>query len=433
MTHFIKEEVRKVPVVKKIGVLVIGGGPAGMIAALAAARNGTETLLIEQDGFLGGMLTAGLVQVIAPLHDRAGSLVIKGIPLEFIERLWKQGGMSGDLRAITWLPHDSEATKYVADQMMEEARVEVLFHSLCVDAVLEEKGLKGVIIESKSGRQAVLAKVVIDATGDADVAYYSKVPYEKGWPETGLLQPMTLSFRMGGVRLSKWPHISEELKRTFEEAVKQYGPVGGQRGLGVLPLIREEECFINKTRIAGDGTNVRDLTRAEIEGRKQAWRCLKWYREHLPGFENAYIMQSAYRVGVRETRRIMGEYVLTKEDILGARDFPDGIMRGAYWIDIHDPRSNRTEYVYLKPGTSYAIPYRCLVPKKVDGLLVAGRCISGTYEAAASYRIMSHCMAMGQAAGTAAALCVKTRREPRELDVRRLQSKLIEQGAVVNR
>lgn len=437
-----------VPVIKRVDVLVVGGGPSGIIAALCAAQNGAKTMLIERCNFTGGCLTAGLVQVIGPFNDRAGNLIIEGKPLEFIQRITEMGGTRGDPREIVWLPQDSEITKYVADQMLVEANVELLYDSLVVDAVIEADCLRGVVFENKAGRQAVIAGVTIDCTGDADVAARAGVPYELGWPGTCLMQPMTLGYRINGVCLPTWPDVDSDTVEAYQEAIKRHGPISGPDaiversitsdseyarpgGLPLLPLIREGECFVNKTRIPGSGIDPGDITKAAIEGRRQAWEQVTWLNKHLSQFREAYISQTAPMVGVRETRRIIGEYQLTKEDVLSARKFFDGVARGHYWIDIHDPQSSRTYYTYLKPGTWYDIPYRCLLPKGITGLLVAGRCISGTYEAAASYRIMSHCMAVGQAAGTAAALAMRHGIPPDSVNIEELRDTLVEQRALV--
>lgn len=407
-------------------VIVAGGGTAGIVAAVAAARNGADTVLIERYGFLGGTMTAGLVNPFMTFHA-GGKQIIKGIFQEIIDRLKDLDGYDEATKAF-----DTEAMKLVADRMVKEAGVKLLLHTYITDVLVTRKGsVRGVEVHNKSGRQVLLGKVTVDATGDGDVAVMAGAPYEKGRLEDGLTQPMTLNFRVGGVDAKRMPP-REEINRLFEEA-KAKGEVSIPReNVLFFPTTRKGEIHFNTTRVVkADGTKAEDLTYAEIEGRRQMVELMDFLRRRVPGFENAYLLMSGVQIGVRETRRIIGEYILTGDDIVKARKFEDAIARGSYPIDIHSPTGEGTTIRRLPPGEYYDIPYRCLVPKKIDNLLVAGRCISSTHEAQAAIRVIPIVVAIGQAAGTAAALSVKFDVPPRELDVHLLQRTLREQGAVL--
>jgi len=407
----------------KHDVIVVGGGTAGVAAAVTAARNGANTVLIEKYGFLGGTMTAGLVNPFMTFHA-GGEQIIEGIFQEIIDCLRSMNGYDERTKAF-----DAEIMKLVLDQMVKEAGVKLMLHTCVIDVIMQGNIIRGVEIHNKSGKQAVLGEVVVDATGDGDVAVMAGAPYEKGRKEDGLTQPMTLNFRMGGVDVGRMPP-KHEINRLFGEA-KAKGEIKIPReNVLWFPTTRKSEVHFNTTRVVKvDGTNAEDLTYAEIEARRQMFELIKFLKERISGFENAYLLMSGAQIGVRETRRIIGEYILTGEDILEARKFKDVIARGSYPIDIHNPTGEGTIIKRPPPGESYDIPYRCLVPKKVDNLLVAGRCVSTTHEAQAAIRVIPIVVAIGQAAGTAAALAVKLNVPPRNLDVSLLQKTLREQGA----
>lgn len=404
-------------------VIVVGGGTAGVAAAVAAGRNGVDTLLIERYGFLGGTMTAGLVNPFMTFH--AGrEQIIQGIFQEIINHLKHLEGYDEKTKAF-----DVEAMKIVADQMLKEAGVKLMLHTCAIGVVIQGNILRGIEIHNKSGINTVLGKVIVDATGDGDIAVMAGAPYEKGREEDGLTQPMTLNFRMGGVDTDKMPS-SQEINRLFNEA-KNKGEISIPRE-NVLWFFttRKGEIHFNTTRVVKvDGTKAEDLSFAEVEARRQMMELVNFLRKKVPGFENAYLLMSATQIGVRETRRIIGEYVMTGEDILKARKFMDVVARGSYPIDIHSPTGEGTVIKSPPPGSSYDIPYRSLVPKNVENLLVAGRCISTTHEAQAAIRVIPIVVAIGQAAGTAAALAAKLNVSPRKLDVQLLQKTLREQGA----
>jgi hypothetical protein len=318
--------------------------------------------------------------------------------------------------------------KEVALEMTQEEGVELLLHCLAVDPILEKNTMKGVVTESKSGRQAILAEVVIDATGDGDIAARAGAPYDKGRPEDGLMQSPSLMFMMGNVDLKATRRVSsKEIAELCLEANEDGELPESVNRIWLIP-ISETRVAINGTRILEvDGTNVRDLTRAEVEGRKQLIKTVDFLRKRIPGFESSYLESTASQMGIRETRRILGDYLLTAEDVLQGRIFEDAIARGFYLIDVHNPQGAGVELIEPE-NDGYDLPYRCLLPRGIENLLVAGRCISTTHEALASTRVMAICMALGQAAGTAAALSVTEGVSPRDLNVSSLRQTLLEQG-----
>lgn len=406
-------------------VLVCGGGPGGICAAVSAARNGADTMLVERYGFLGGMATAGLV---FPFMTRfaGGERIIDGVFQELIERLDAKGGYGGPDRPYMF---DLEAMKIVADEICIESGVRLLLHTSVCGAEVAGERISRVLIHNKSGEQAVKASVFVDATGDADVAYLAGVPCEKGRASDGLTQPMTLNFRMAGVERSIMPTQADFNKLYL--AARSEGRIDCPRN-DVLHFatMRPDEVHFNTTRIIrADATSAEDLTRAEIDSRRQVMQFVAWLTSDVPGFASAYLQMTGAQIGIRESRRIVGEYVLTADDLLSARKFEDCIARGSYPVDIHDPDGGGTVIKRLAEGESYDIPYRSLVPKGIDNLLVAGRPISATHEAHSAVRVMPIAAAIGEAAGAAAALCVRHDTTPRELDVTKLRQVLVAQGA----
>lgn len=403
--------------------MVCGGGPGGLGAAVSAARNGADTLLIERYGFLGGMATAGFVNPFMTYYA-GDEQIIDGVFGEIVDRLKSYNAFGQPLSPRAF---DTEIFKIVADEICLESGVRLLLHAFAGGVTMRGPLIDSVAISIKSGRRAARAKVYVDATGDADLAFLSGVPCEKGRSSDGLTQPMTLNFRMGGVDTDRIPSrggITEIYLKAREQ-----GRIDCPRDDVLYFHSGRGEIHFNTTRVThADGTSAEDLTRAEIESRRQAMQIARFLIEDVPGFERAYLQLTGTQIGIRETRRIVGEYVLTAEDVLGARKFCDCIARGSYPVDIHDPVGGGTILEHLAPGESYDIPYRSLVPLAVDNLLVAGRPISSTHEAHSSLRIMPIACAIGEAAGAAAALCAKDGATPRKLDVLSLQRTLISQG-----
>ncbi|MGQ9632214.1 MAG: FAD-dependent oxidoreductase [bacterium] len=434
----------KVRVSKEVDVLVCGGGAAGFGAAVCAARNGMNTLLVEQQGCLGGLVTLGLVDYIAGYPE--------GVGKELLDRLKVEGALSGGRIC------DPEKTKYILEQMVLESGAKVLYNTYVIDSIVEDGFVKGVVIQNKSGRQAILSKVTVDCTGDGDVAAYAGAPFEVGWEKAEEYnQAVSLDFRLGNVDWSKFD--AKKFYSTIDSLIKRAVEVGEltylvERGyLGRLPGRKDENaevyvCTAHSRRCKT--TDAEDLTRIAIEQRKQIQQLVKFYRKYVPGFENCWLIDTAPLLGVRDSRRIIGEYVLTAEDLVLAKKFPDAIARDTHGFDIHNPidlphikhvhfpeprepavclPDEKGGYkAYLRPGEYYEIPYRCLIPLKVENLLVAGRCISTTFEAQSGTRLIMTCMTMGQAAGTSAALAIRYGVAPRNLDVSLLRDKLVEQG-----
>ncbi len=439
----ITEPERSIPVSYEVDVLVVGGGPAGIPAAIAAARNGAKVLLVERHGSLGGLMTNGMVESYSWFLGPK-TVAVDGLAREIEERMRQVGGLAPHTSGSRNRPSgrvgvsfDAEKLKFLADNMMQEAGVKLLFHTWAARAFMEGQAARGLIIENKSGRQAILAKAVIDATGDGDVAASAGAPFDKGRPADGLMEPATMSFRVSGVDLAKleaWLDADpQNMPRAVEEAKKNGEYKVPRKGVSWNRVTDAGELTgVNGTRIHRiDSTNAEDLTYAELEGRRQVWEIVHFLQKHVPGGEKCQLAATPAQVGPRESRRIRGGYVLTEEDVLKCSRFPDAVARFCSLIDIHSPTGPDTRMVFPEADEYYQIPYRSLVPQGVENVLVAGRCISATHEAEGSTRQMMCCMATGQAAGTAAALAAKVGVAVRDLDVGRLQAALAAQGLTI--
>ncbi|TDC08268.1 FAD-dependent oxidoreductase [Nonomuraea longispora] len=445
---------RDIPVGEPTDVLVVGGGPAGLAAAIAAARAGASVRLVERFGFLGGNLTAGLVGPCMTSFSLDGSTqLIRGVFDEFVRRMEAAGGAVHPSRtragsqysgfmvfgheAVT--PFDPETAKQVAMEMCLEAGVELLLHSFVADTLVADGQVTGVVVANKSGLAVVPATVTVDCSGDGDVAARGGAAYEYGRSSDGAVQPMTVFFRVSNVDDAK---VQAYQDTHPDELFPYQGIVERARGEGRFPIPRRGvQLFktlepgvwrINTTRVLGmDGTDVGDLTRAEVLGRRQVRQLMTFFHENLPGLEEAKLLDTAATVGVRESRRIVGEYVLTLEDLVDGKHFDDVVAVAGYPVDIHSPVSGDGPFEDGIPPTAniYEIPFRSLLPVELDGVLVAGRCISATHEALAAVRVMPPSFAMGEAAGLGAAMAVAAGVAPRRVDVPALQQRLLDQGA----
>jgi len=421
-------------------VIVCGAGPAGLCAAVAAGRAGARTLVIERYGFAGGMSTAALVYPWMTFHDRTGEQVVLGLAEEIVRRLVARGASPGHLgdtigfvHSVT--PFDPAAFRVLADEMLAEARCDVLYHGLITGARREGDRIAEVRVASPSGSRRLAATVFADCTGDATLCHQAGAEMQSDI--TGrAVQPMTMCFRLGGVDIAAIARYIVETPTEFHETtLVGHEPLTGVSGFfslwreAELPIPRDRllffvgtrpgEVYINTSRIQGrDGTDPADLAEAEREGRGQVAILHAFLRRSVPGFSDAYIAELPTQVGVRETRRIVGDYTMTSDDVTDGARFEDGVARGAFPIDIHSPSGSGILFSG-PPARPYDVPYRSLIPKELSNVIVAGRCISATHESHASTRLTPTCMATGEAAGRAAAWAGTHGRDVREWTVER--------------
>ena len=448
----------KLPLLSEVDILVAGGGTAGAIAGIAGARRTRRTLVVEQQGFLGGTQTGALVTPMMPNH-LAGKPLNGGIDHELNLRM-NARGESGVWRDGNRGWFNPEALKVVLEEMAAESGTGLLYYTQCEDAILDGDRLWGIVVLNKAGRSVIRAARTIDCTGDADIAFRAGVPCDAGEESSGITQPFSVRFHLGNVNLGRFARFLRSLGRheVMEEVEGSSVPlihtamVWG-KGWTLEPLFRravEEgvlqesdgnyfqvftmagrpgELAFNCPRISSgiDGTNPFHLTAAQITGRAIVQRYALFCRRYLPGCEESYVLMSAPMVGVRDSRRIRGEYRVTVDDVLSGAKFEDAVCRNNYPLDIHFERP-RTGPTRVADGDYHEVPYRALVPLGVENLLVAGRCLSADFEAQSSIRIQTNCRAMGEAAAVAAALSLERDITPRALDGRLLRQALREQG-----
>lgn len=425
---------KEVPVVGQYDVVVCGGGPGGIMSAIAAARSGAKVALIERYGFLGGMATAGLVNPISVFRYN-NELVVGGLPWEFVGRLVEAGGAQVEY-PLGNISIEAECYKIVAQRMVLEAGVTLYLHAyICGCEKSDDGKVTHVIFESKSGTQALAGKAFVDCTGDGDLMYMAGVPMQT-FSEP--LQPSSLCFIIGGVdtdKVEKTHHSQQginyhniplqsmlrELAKT--EDVPNFG------GPWFCYMLRDGFLTVNVTRVQADMTDERQETMAECKLREDAHRMVKILREHSEPFKNAYIVETAPQAGVRETRHILGAHVLSAQEYLDGVNFEDSIARGCHPIDIHAANTSDQRCSFLK-SAAY-IPFRCLYAEGFPNLLTASRCLSADRVASASVRVMASVMGLGQAAGIAAAECASTGHSIADTDIASLRDRLIEWGAVL--
>jgi len=432
------DEAAQLPTAQETDVLVVGGGPAGVAAGFAAARMGARTLIVEQFNCLGGVATAGGHGHICLYSAWAsGTRVVGGVPFEVGRRVAEAGyGVCGNSSC----DFEIEGMKLVLERLAEECGCALLYHTFFCDTVLDGARAVGAVVQNKGGRQFVRGRRIVDCTGDGDAAAAAGCGFDVGAADTGLCQPVTLMFTIGGV---DWRRVCEFRKGDYklEHVWRQAQANGDMRPFQTCIMgwwhtpTRPDQVGVNFTHVNFiDATRAEDLTRATIEARQQAYETIGVYRKYVPGMESCYMVSTPNTIGIRESRRIHGDYTLTRDDVANGRTFDDAVGYGSFFIDIHGtagPGMDDREW-RPPPGFKYHIPYRILVPAGVENLLAAGRCASCDHEALGSLRVMPQCGVMGQAAGVAAVLSLRCGVTPRALDVRALQTELRRQGCILD-
>jgi hypothetical protein len=439
VSELFSEPARAVPVLARPDVLVVGGGAAGTAAAIAAARSGAEVMLVERYGFLGGTLTAVTLGGFCGAYTVDGERIVRtvgGIYLEIEERMKARKAVlpARHVGRIASVPYDPPSLRLVTDEIAAEAGISVVFHAFASAVHCEGGKILSVILETKGGRKAILPKVVIDCTGDGDIAALAGCPYELG--DGGITQFGSSMFRLAGVDVEGSRDISRDgLRDILQQAIEAgYDLPRTAVAMYVHPI--EGVVHLNATRIArpdGQPFNLIDpleLSAAEVEGRRQAYLYEEVFRRFVPGFANARIVDLGAQVGARESRLVRCDQVLTKDHIQACAKPVDRIACNSWPIEVH-AQGTRTVWEYMPDGEYYGIPYGCLTPLGVENLWVAGRNISATHEAQASARVSSPCYALGQAAGLAAALSLDEGCDSRKVSVPSLQGKLEKAGAIL--
>jgi hypothetical protein len=418
----------------EVDLLVCGGGMAGVMAATAAARNGASTMIVERWGFLGGSATAGAVGQFVGWATEAGRQVIQGMAEEVVTRLARHGGSGGHTvftmstgHRMDQVSYDTEVLKLVLDGMVAEAGVRPLFHATVMGVEQQGRRIEAVTVLTKAGPLAIRPRLVIDASGDLDVLARAGAEFLPLGPDEAP-QPATMMFRFGPIDFD----IFGALTTAELQALSRQGVESGALARAALHQSRipgTDDGWFNISRVSLDATDPFALSAGEMEGRRQAFSAAGFLRDHVPGCGKGRLMALAAQLGIRESRRVAGDYLLTADDLRAGRRFPDAIAVAAYPMDIHPTKGTGLGFETLGGDRSYEIPYRCLLPAGLDNALVAGRGLSASHGAHASTRVMPTTMAIGQAAGTAAALVCTGNGDPRHLDPALLRDRLIEQGA----
>ncbi|MQA85890.1 MAG: FAD-dependent oxidoreductase [Streptosporangiales bacterium] len=439
-SRWISEPARRTPVADESEVLVVGGGPAGVAAAIAAARSGARTTLVERAAFLGGTATGAMVASFMGFFWR-DRRVTGGIGYEITRRLIDAGG-AGDFMKyvmgeaaghpfdVRTFPFDPEILKVVLDDAVRDCGIHLLLHTQVLEPVLENEKVVGATVQGRGDRKAVLAPTVIDASGDGLVVRKAGAEVEDTDGDPRSRQPMTLVARLVKVDVQRFRALPRQEKQRLVEK----GYASGELALKILSLVSSptgDDAFMLISRVSGwDGSDEAELTQAEMEGRRQVLSAIKFLRREVPGFEECSLTAMAPWIGVRETWRIVGDYMLTGEDVMAGRQFPDAVLQGGGPLDVHHPKGG--DLTLAEPSSPFSVPYSCLLPRGLDGLLVAGRCASATGEAMGALRHMGPSMALGHAAGVAAALGAKRGRLPRDVDPGEVRDMLRSQDAIID-
>jgi len=413
---------------KKYDLVVVGGGFAGFAAALAAARMGVEVLIVEKSNCLGGAAVNCLVNPFMPYWTEINGNCVAlsdGIFGEIHRRLENFGSM----RREDFLEED---LKFILNEMAQEAGIHLLFHAYISRVEKRNDRVQSVTVATKCGELAIKGDYFIDATGDAQLSWLAGCPTVLGREPDHLCQPLTLCFRLGNVDVDRFYAGKERLKIAHEKSLAAGELMNPRENILVFKTPVPNVLHFNTTRIVKkDPTSPAAVTEAEIMARKQVYEIYDFMKKHADGLENSFLMMTAAEIGVRESRMIVGDYVLTENDCRNCVKFEDAIAACNYDIDIHNPEGTGTSHYYFPKGAYYTIPYRALIPKEAENVLVAGRCISSDHGAQASYRIMPVVCCIGEAAGTAMGLAVKNSTAVRDVDVRELQRILKENNAFV--
>ncbi len=418
----------------KYNLVVVGGGLTGVAAAVSAAREGLAVLLVEKSGCLGGAISNCLVYPFMPYWTKPYWGEAAKNKKYLSQGIFKEMKERHDKYVTDCKDHEfnSEYFKIVLDDMTVEAGVTVLFHSVLADVKKQGETITAVEIIAKSQRITVEGDFFVDATGDGDLFYLAGCDYQLGRESDGFCQPMTTCFRMSGVDLDLFTEERPKLQEIYKEKQAKGEITNPRENILVFFGVGEDVLHFNSTRVIKlNPTDPFDVSRAEVMARRQIHELVSFLKENSKAFNESALISIAVDIGVRESRKLKGVHILTADEIINCTQFEDSIALGNYDIDIHNPTGTGTSHRFFGDGEYYTIPYRSLLPKEFNNLLVAGRCLSATHEAQASVRIMPTCCCLGQAAGTAVGVALKSNKTAHTVDIKSLQNKLIENGAVL--